>query len=208
MKVTVNKCRFTGQLFENDKEYANHLQRIRRQHKAAREAGAIKNDFASWLAAEKDKLRSPSELCSWLLENQVFLMKSCNALGVHSWSSDKFYPETDKFTKIEFERVPDFQPNLSNSHSCPKGGVHNWCGKTPGAPTGYPGWGGYVRGTLTRAKKHMSSYPYSAIFNLVDIHTGTGGGGNEHWGYDVKIFAADWPTLGEEETYKRLMAAK
>lgn len=208
MKVTVNKCRFTGKLFEDDKEYANHMQRLRREHKAIREAKAIKNDFAAWLAAEKDKLRSTSEICPWLLENQIYLMKSCNALGIHSWCRDKFYPETDRFTEIRFEREPTFSRLVSNSHSCPKDGVTNWGGQDHNAPCGYPGWNGYVKGKLTRSKKHMSSYPYSAIFKLVDIHTGSGGGGNEHWGYDIKIFAADWPTLAEEETYKRLMTAK
>lgn len=205
MKVVVNKCRYTGKLFEDDKKYAAHLQKMRREQKAIREANIIRQEFYAWLANERETLYNPNELPAWILKNQQYLMKSCNALGFGGSFGDKFH-SADKFTNIEFENIR-FSPKVSNSHSYPKNGVQNW-GSKPGIPTGYPGWSGYIKGTLVRDKKHMSSCPYTGILHLININTGSGGGVHANWGYDFKIFLDDWPKFGEEETFKRLMSAK
>jgi hypothetical protein len=50
----------------------------------------------------------------------------------------------------------------------------------------------------------MHSYPYSNILALLKIRTGSGGGGNDDWSSDVKIFLADWPILAESLTFNKL----
>jgi len=44
----------------------------------------------------------------------------------------------------------------------------------------------------------MGSYPYDSIGKFVGLKTGSGGGGNEDWGYDVSIFLDDWPGLNQQ----------
>lgn len=201
MKVTVNKCPYTGKLFEDDKKYKAHLQKIRRERTAMRAEEKEKTEFAGWLAVEKEKIIHPNMIAPWMLENQDRLMVAANAFKLGTWSTDKFFPLTDKFTKIEL--MVKYTPRVSNTHCAPKGKVTNWHCK-PDLPNGYPGWSGNVSGVLTREKKHMSAYPYSHILNLVGIHTGSGGGGNEHWGYGVSLFAEEWPAMAEAETFRLL----
>jgi hypothetical protein len=198
MKIEVYKCRFTGTLFElgQKKEYIKHLKELRKNMKADREYQRIRNTFDKWLAEEKEKIVHVDMIAPWLLKNQQYLMKSCNAMDCHAWLSDNFFPATDEFTKIEM--TARYSPSVSNTHSCPHNGVTNWGGRVKGAPTGYPGFKINVSGTLKRAKKHMSAYPYSAIFKLVRIHATAGGGGNENWSYCGEIFLADWPGLGQQ----------
>lgn len=199
MKILVNKCPDTGDLFECDTEFKKHRVKINKQKADEKKASEIRNSFFDWLRAEKMKITNPTMIVPWFMENQKTIMEAHNA-GVrsknhHGWG-DKFYPETDEFTKFEFRNYR-FEYNVSNSHTCPENGVTNWGGKVEGAPTGYPGWSGWVNGTLKRLPKHNSKYPYSDVLNLVGICTGSGGGGNESWNYDVKVFLADWPGLEE-----------
>jgi hypothetical protein len=203
MKVSVNKCPCTGKLFEDDKKYANHLQMLRRERAKDKAEQRVKNGFAEWLAEEKNKLVDPDMIAPWILENQQKLMIACNVLKMGMWDSERFYPKTDEFTKFEIK--VKWNNNVSNSHSCPKGGVTNWWPRDNSKPTGYLGWQGQVWGTLVRNKKHMSSYPYSNIFELLDLHTGSGGGGNAQWSYELKIFADDWPVMASSETFARLV---
>ena len=143
------------------------------------------------------------------MDNQQTIMDAVNVIP-GQWTSfgDKF-ADGDLFTKITFDR-PYWNSNLSNSHSCPKGGVQNWGGRgtfadgTP-KPNGYPGWGLRLSGSLKRNKKLMSSYPYSGLFNITGIYTGTGGGGNADFGYDAKIWAAEWPGAASALAFAKLV---
>jgi hypothetical protein len=198
MKVVVNKCRFTGQLFEDDAKYKKHLAKIRREMKRERQYEKVRTDFFDWLAAEKQKIVSLDMIAPWFLENQRYLMDASNA-GVrpkHSnwFEPDKFYDD-DVYTKFTLDG--NFEQSLSNTHSCPDDGVTNWGGMDKNAPRGYIGWRCRTGGTLQRNAKHMAEYPYKMSLDLVGIKTGTGGGGNENWSYDASIFLADWPGLND-----------
>lgn len=200
MKITVNKCPRTGKLFECDKKYAEHEEKIRQSDAKIHHMQKVKDEFATWLKEEKEKITAVDMLAPWLLKNQRMIMDVCTVSG-NSLGDYTFYA-TDEFVRIDFERV-HYSPLVSNSHSCPKGGVTNW-GRDKNLPTGYPGWSGRVTGSLTRASKHMHSYPYSRFLNMVSIKTGTGGGGNDGWGYDVKIFLDDWPGLAQQVLFEKL----
>ena len=136
-------------------------------------------------------------------------MDAANAIPLHVWDSGANFLDGDLFTKIAVDWVRR-DGNLCNSHSCPKGGVQNWGGQrlfadgTP-KPTGYPGRRLSLNGSLQRNKKNNGSYPYGALFNIVGICTGSGGGGNESFNYDAKIWAQDWPGAASAETFQRLV---
>ena len=195
MKVQVHKCKVTGKIFEEKDrtKYILHLKKIRAQQKEKRLHAIIVDGFGEWLANERANIFDVQDIIPWFLKNQRYIMDATNAISFrNSRDYEKFQP-VDKFIDIAFKYIR-YSPFTSNSHSCPDNGVQNWCARNPG-PTGYPGWDAHISGKLIRPPKYNSSYPYSEALNLVGIKTESGGGGNESWGYDVKIFAADWPGL-------------
>jgi len=199
MKVQVRKCRFTGKIFEEKdlKKYALHLKKLRIEMKEQREEDRVKKDWTKWLKAERKRIKTVDEIVPWFLANQKRIMYAANAMGTR-FSSDKFYPETDSFTKMVLG--VGYNAFASNSHRCPDKGVMNWEGRRgdPAKPTSYVGWTGNISGCLTREKKNNYSYPYSEALKIVGLKTGSGGGGNERWSYEVTIFLDDWPGLKHE----------
>jgi len=192
MRVQVRKCRFTGKIFEEKdlKKYATHLKKLRAELTEKRRLNIVRETFKSWLRKEKKKILHPDDIPEWFLKNQRMIMDAVNA-GMGD-RNEKFYA-SDEFTKFEFDTVR-YSPLVSNTHSCPDNGKTNWhCDNS--LPKGYPGWTCNVKGKLKRHSSHMGSYPYGAALNIVGLKTGTGGGGNERWGYGVSIFLADWPGL-------------
>ena len=212
LQILVWKCPETGKLFEEQSDYKKHLNKLAQERRAVKRQNYIKNTFFDWLDNERTNVvLDINDIPQWLLDNQQTIMDAVNAMPniITASFGDKF-KKGDLFTKIEFDRA-NWNSNLSNSHLCPKGGVKNWGGKgtfadgTP-KPTGYPGWQLNIRGTLQRNKKNMCSYPYDGLFNAVGVHTGSGGGGNENFGYDAKIFAAEWPGAASARTFAKLVS--
>lgn len=208
MRITVRKCPFTGKVFEESKkkEYILHLQDVRINQRAKRQEKRVKSTFHTWLAKERAQVRTIQEIPAWFMDNQRILMDAHNA-GIHSkycFSSgrDKFVIE-DVFenVKIKLRGSHGFTESVSNSHVCPDDGVTNF-GGAEGAPRGYPGWEIDISGTLRRPRKLSSSYPYSQAINLAGIKTGSGGGGNENWSYDAKIFLSDWSGLRGQRDFE------
>lgn len=208
MKITVNKCPDTGQLFEDDNEYKNHRAKVARRMAKEKKAQSIRDEFKEWLISEKIKLTHPSQVPAWFLANQRIIMDAHNA-GIrparyHGFDSEKFHG-SDLFVDVRFEKPLSYDDKVSNSHVCPDSGITNFMCEDS-MPIGYPGWKGHINGTLQRLPAHDWQYPYSSALNLVGIKTGSGGGGNKRWGYDVKLFLADWPGfLGE---YDRIVEEK
>ena len=99
---------------------------------------------------------------------------------------------------------------ISNSHSCPIGGVKNFVRK-PGIVMSYPGWKGRLWTMLSNDAKTRYSFT-SKMFEDIGIHTGTGGfgaygnttidhfDGDEYedaspYSWDLKVFSADFPSI-------------
>lgn len=208
MKIQARKCPFTGKIFTEDKigAYIWHLKETRDKMRAERKSKRIKDSFWNWLREEKLKLTHPDMIPQWLLDNQQTIMDAytagCRPKYTRAFEHDKFV-KGDIFTKISWERSPVFSDVTSNSHSCPDDGEENWCSRDSSIPGGYPGWSGHVNGSLKRPPKKDYSYPYGQFLNLVGIKTGSGGGGNENWSYDFKLFLSDWPGLQVE--YKEIL---
>jgi hypothetical protein len=196
MKVTVNKCPDTGKLIEDDNEYKNYRAMVIREKNKKAQIQTTRDTFWAWLAAEKLKITSPDMIGPWFLENQRKIMDAVNAglVSKGGWSgfNDRFVPD-DVFTKCEL-KFQEYTHSVSNTHSCPDSGETNFmCDDSK--PRGYPGWVGRIDGVLVRPPKKDYEYPYSSAINLVGIKTGSGGGGNSGWDYDVRIFLDDWPGL-------------
>ena len=194
MKVTVNKCPDTGKLFENDRDYRNHRAQFLRAQRREQQRIQQLADRSAELSRIRALLTDPADLAEWFMTNQDQLIRLYN-LNENHWPSSKIY-ETDKFFDIHF--TVKYCNHIPNTHDCPDGGVTNfgWGDRhTNGKPTGYPGWNGRISGKLHRLPKHMSSYPASDLLQFCKIKTGTGGGGNESWGYSMHIFLDDWPSL-------------
>lgn len=207
MKVQAWKCPYTGKLFELEDraKYIASRRKGRKEFLRQQEADNLRATWKAWLHEEKLKITRPEQIPAWFLKNQKKIMDASNAInGGHRWFNDTFVPE-DEFTELKFSE-PKFSERVSNTHCCPEGGVQNFmCDDTK--PRGYVGWTSYVNGTLVRPAKHNSSYPYSGALKLVGIHTGTGGGENINFGYDIKIFLDDWPGLKGAVTRIRRLAA-
>ncbi len=209
-QILVWKCPETGKLFEEQQKYKNHLSTLARARRKVKQQNYIKATFFDWLDNERtNNVLDVNDIPKWLLDNQQIIMDATNVIPGRWVSFDDKFADGDLFTKIEFGRTR-WILNLSNSHSCPKGGVQNRGGKETFAdgtpkPSGYPGWGLSLEGSLKRNKKLMSSYAYSGLFNIVGIYTGTGGGGNEHFRYDAKIWAEEWPAAASAITFAKLV---
>lgn len=203
MKIAVWKSEHTGELFEREVDYKNHMRRVRAETVRQGKRNAELATIQQWLDEEKANLTNISMITEWFLTNQKDLMRMYMIVNPNTW--DKFYPETDEYTKFKIEAT--YSPTVSNSHHCPNGGVTNWCGRVEGAPRSYPGFSGRVDGVLKR-KKDTGRYPTSDFLEWVGIKTGTGGGGNERWGYGAEIFLGDWPGLAHQGTIDILKGTK
>ncbi len=197
MKIEAWKSEHTGEIFEREAEYKKHMRAenaaIRKQ-KTYDDAKAV---FFNWMAKEKEELITVDMIVPWILKNQKALMEGFNKFGKgYGWGgNDKFHPETDKITKIVLD--VKYSPKVSNSHSCPRGGVTNWCAKNPHLPTSYPGFAGRLEGVLKRDNRHMGQYPMGDFLDMIGLRQGTGGGGNDRWGWDTKLFLDDWVGLSQ-----------
>lgn len=188
------QCPWTDQLFDNKRSYVAHLARLRknRMHKNAqlRQRDKIFNEFINQPSFEA--------LINWIETNPWFFFD--NIAKSAYWQTKKGIGEArEKFT-IKIRKLDlHWQDSVSNSHSCPRGGVENWH-RHDNKPTGYPGWRGRIEFSMGRIG---NSYYGSDLFKGTGINTGTGGGNGVDYGYEVKLFASDFPQLEKMATEKR-----
>lgn len=200
MKILVNKCPHTGQLFEDDGEYVRHIRKIQREQRAQAKYKAERLEFETWLNQEKAKIYTIDEIPGWIVKNQRRLIDGYKLLNPHTW--DKMYPSDE----IKSIKLVDLRYCMaSNSHCCPKNGVTNWGGRGANLPRGYMGYRGNVSASLARLPRHNGSYPMSNFLKMIGIHTVGGlGGGNESSSWDVTVFIDDWAGLAEAKAFEIL----
>jgi hypothetical protein len=206
MKIQVRKCRFTGKLFEekNLNKYKKHLEQLRNKMAYERHLARTKREFKAWLEKEKEQIIHVSEIAPWFLKNQRYIMDAFNS-GCRSVNSyydkDKIFMEGDKFTELDIEvRYID---KVSNTHVCPDTGVTNWQW-TLDLPRGYAGFSGRVTGSIVCDKRQRHYLSTTDLLKLVGIKTGSGGGGDSSWGYNVSIFLDDWAGLKHQAIVNKL----
>lgn len=219
-QVLVWKCDQTGKLFEDHAKYTSHLRKLARERNTKRKLTVIEV-----LADQKwnELYECEQSIEQWrdmVIANQDMFWAEAAKGDPHDWANvGKTHsrgkngvvcpiPELLEFTEFSLY----WNSNVSNSHSCPHNGVTNW-GAKDDKPTGYPGWSGRVEWIVKWPKEWDGLYLGSDLFakgtfrsGRQRAHTGTGGGGGMHFskkydcyvhsfGYDFKLFAADWPGL-------------
>jgi hypothetical protein len=200
------QCEDTKEVFIVEADYKKHLRKIAAQKREIAKAQNIKDTYFDWLNAERVKISHIDEIVPWLLKNQQYIMNAANVIPEirgHFGHRDKFC-QGDEFTKLELKQC-SWSQHVSNSHECPRNGVTNWCARDKTKPTGYPGWTGRINGSLKRAPQQMSDYPSSTLLNAAGIYTGCGGGGNNDWAYDVRLFDCEWPQLTQSLMFDKLV---
>jgi hypothetical protein len=187
--VTAFKCPWTEQVYATKKAYVKHLRELRedRIHRAIR--ARIQNKIFEEL------INQPSfdKIIEWIETHPEFFFDRVVGRGRNGWRDRREHLRDKFWIKITYLDVR-WNESVSNSHSCPRGGLTNWGGREDpddSRPRGYPGWQGRIEFQLS----HDLGFG-SDVFRGIGIHTGTGGGINDNrYGYDVKFFASDWPGL-------------
>lgn len=204
-QILVWKCPSTGKLFEDKDKYKKHLAKVAKERRVRRHLEIEDAIERAWWAEVQNTEMDLEQLQKFIIENQ---MKFWAGASTAEWEWSNVgkvrhkgvlmpIPELVEFTKFNLR----WSDHVSNSHCAPFNGVTNW-GRERGKPTGYPGWNGRVEWRIKWPKEFDGHYPGSDLFSgsHVGIHTGTGGGGgmkdgHQSFGYDVTIFAEDWPGL-------------
>lgn len=174
------QCPHTGKLFAQRDDYVDHLRREARARTLRRKISAAKLQRQKFIAGIKD-CSSFEDIAEWVVANSEQLLLS-------KW--DKPPRRNAKLPYISMMKFEDMRWGdcISNSHSCPRNGITNWEGE-PSKPRGYPGWSGRISFDV-----HNFDTFYSMPLRDLDIHTGSGGGGNPYR-YCVKLFEYDWPVM-------------
>lgn len=198
---TAFRCPWTDKIFSSKKSYVSHLKVLRedRIHQAIRNRIKQKqfDEFINQDTFEK--------VIEWIETHPEFFFDRVIHNGRVGWRDRREHLRDKFWIKITYLDV-QWSDNVSNSHSCPRGGVTCWSSHEAkdGRPRGYPGWQGRIEFQLS----HDLGFG-SDVFRNVGIHTGTGGGINENrYGYDVKFFASDWPGLEKHRVFEILREEK
>ena len=219
--ITAYKCDEDGKIFEDKKKYQNHLRKLARERNTKRKLTVMEALADQKWSELYECEQSIEQWRDMVIANQNMFWAEAAKSDPYDWSmvgkmSSRGkngvvcpVPELLEFTAFDLR----WSDCVSNSHSCPHNGVTNWAGRekmedgSP-APRGYPGWTGRVDWIVRWPKEWDGWYLGSDLFKgrRSRAHTGTGGGGGmryskkhgcdvQSFGYDFRLFAADWPGL-------------
>jgi len=198
-KVQAWKCPHTGKLFDIDarKEYDAHLRILSNVRKVQRRHDKATAEWDDFFAKAKKTLSTPTEIIDWVVANQKIIIARHNV---------NQHPSSYKTYKIERLQIDaQYKSSCSNSHAAPRSGVQNWASKKD-KPNGYPGYYGRIVGDSSGVTAR-SSYFDTDMLRLVNVHTGSGGGGGP-FQYTVTIFEADWPKMLENRFEAKIRGEK
>ena len=228
MQIICWKSETDGKIFEDKQKYQLHLRKLARHRLAQKKlmiSEAAKD--AAW-AELYEREQGIEQWRDMVIANQDLFWAEAAAGDKHDWSIvGKTYkkvvcpvPRLLEFTKFDMH----WNDSVSNSHSCPVGGVTCWSSHEAkdGRPRGYPGWQGRVEWIVAWPKEWDGHYLGGDLFSKGTFrtgrqraHTGTGGGGGMRFsekhgcyvmshGYDFRIFAADWPGMARYYEKKKV----
>jgi uncharacterized C2H2 Zn-finger protein len=194
--ATAFRCPWTSKVFGTKKAYVSHL-KILREDRIHR---AIRYSIQDRLLKDLSEQHSFEDIIAWIETHPEFFFDRAVRRGRVGWGARR-EPLRDKFwIKITYINAV-WNESVSNSHSCPRDGVENW-GREDGKPTGYPGWSGRIEFQMS----HDLGFG-SDVMRGVGLNTGTGGGiRGGRYGYDLKMFASDWPNLVVNRALEKLGA--
>lgn len=227
--ITAYKSDTDGKIFEDKAKYTAHLRKLARHRNAQKKlqiAEAAKD--AAW-AELYEREQSIDDWMQMVIDNQHLFWAEAAAGAWHDWS--KVGKAKRKGVVMPSPRLIEFttfnmrwNDMVSNSHSCPVGGITCWGSyeAKDGRPQGYPGWQGRVDWIVEWPKEWDGVYLGSDLFSNGSFrsgrqraHTGSGGGGGLRWsekhgcyvmshGYSFSIFASDWPGMARYYEKQRM----
>jgi hypothetical protein len=232
-QITVWKCDQTGKLFEDKVKYQSHLRKLARERNEKRKLAVIEAEANAWWNEAYNKEMTIQEWKQFVIANQNMFWAEAAKHDPYDWRHvGKMsgrrkngvvcpVPELLEFTQFDVR----WNPQVSNSHSCPHNGVTCWSSREAedGRPRSYPGWSGRIEWIVKWPKEWDGFYLGSDLFSggtfrtgRQRAHTGTGGGGGmrysekhkchvQSFGYDFRIFAADWPGMARHMAKQQLV---
>jgi len=209
VQIVAYKCETTGKIFEHEADYLKLQRRLAREKAARDREMKLQNKLDSWFKEFRNRMMTPDQLRQEITENQEYFWALAKR-STFGFRSDDWQRVGKNKRKGEIMPMPvlteftewhlNWSNEVSNSHNCPTNGVTNWCHRDTTAPTSYPGWFGRIAWKVKWPEEWDGVYLGTDLFVGSCIHTGTGGGGAwkdgyQTFGYDVQIFAADWPGM-------------
>jgi hypothetical protein len=215
--ITAYKSDADGKIFEHKAKYQSHLRKlaqVRRERRRIEVEESLKDSI--WAGLYECE-QSIEQWRNMIIANQDLFWAEAAHHDVHDWS---IVGKKRKGVVCPVPRLLEFtefrltwSDHVSNSHSCPVGGVTNWGNRDPAAPTGYPGWHGRMDWVYAWPKEWDGCYLGGDLFGGFGnhygrsrVHTGAAGTGGTVFskkhdcfvtrcGYSVDVFASDWPGL-------------
>ena len=212
-QVLVWKSDADGKLFEDKAKYQKHLRKLAALRREKKKVEQGKIDREAFLIRMGNEVTGVDSLMQFIKDNWSWFFHNGVA---HDWGSTEKAHEFHEYHDV-FINLYGWSDHVSNSHSCPRGGVQNWAARDADKPTGYPGWTGRIiikvkPGTYKyKGKSYMRDGFGNGYFADTPIKTGSGGGGEgdgcKEYAYDLKLFASDFPTWSENIMKAKVWAA-
>jgi len=208
-QVLVWKSDEDGKLFELKSKYTAHLRKLAAERLCQKKIDAVTTSREQFLIDMGNTVTSITSLEQFIKDNWAWF--AANGASSNMW---RRIPASNRHKLGRVSITAKWADHVSNSHSCPRGGVTNWSSfnAAPGTPTGYPGWVGTITFTIDagvsghKVPRKLSGFG-SDYFENTTLHTGSGGGdggGNNQYSYELKLFAADFPKMAAEHEKERV----
>lgn len=209
--ITAYRSDADGKLFEDKKKYVSHLKKLAKARLLEKKISMAEIDRDQFLNC-MGQVESIADLEKFIKDNWKWFW--LNGIRHNIWR-DESCKHIHEYVDVSFRDVL-WKENVSNSHSCPRGGVENFdsradCNKDK--PTSYPGWISNITIKVRppMSKHKINSYMHNGFgsdyFSRTIIHTGTGGGGGgkdcKEYRYGVTLWAADFPVMYEKLRHKQ-----
>lgn len=232
--ITAYKSDADGKIFEDKKKYQAHLRRLARHRLAQRQLMiAQEAKDAAWTTLY-EREQSIDDWMQMVIDNQHLFWAESAAGDPYDWkivgtkisrAKNAMVVPMPRVLKITHDLR--WSDSVSNSHSCPVGGVTCWSSHEAkdGRPRGYPGWQGRIEWLVEWPKEFDCVFLGSDLFSRGSFnsgrqraHIGTGGGAGGHFNkefntwcqrpaYDFRIYASDWPGMARYYEKKKVWDA-
>ena len=205
-QVTAWQCPKTGKLFLTKGRYLNHLKKKARMNLAEKNLGALRQQITDAIDGIR-LVSSGQELCDYIAKHQREFYLSSVLKYYGKAAGDRLLRAMKAEEDIQFPKIIKITINtrykqVSNSHSCPVGGVQNFMRESD-KPTFYMGWDGRI--VLKYSDPHIRYDGKKYDVRMTDmldatvLNFGSGGGGSGAYSYDLRIFEADFPNMKHEK---------
>jgi hypothetical protein len=195
------QCPKTNKLFVCKDLYQQHLKILARESLDRKRIKRIDDEYHAVFKQMREDIRSIAELEQYIITNWELFCRNAHRKNKYSESFNY-----DNWVKIEVIYIDvKWNDRISNTHSWPlNGGVMARRSVTQDCPSSYPGWSGKMRVGYSSTKKGKDTGLIDDFFYQTGLFGGTGGGSDTGFSQQLRLFAADWTGLYQEEVMNRL----